>query len=243
MNLKQLIALPVLGMALGSSAYAGAIPAVNSINSWPTPQSYDFSFDNRNLTVSVANNVSGYTVTATGSGNFTFYGPSHGTAYNGTGAGYSLVANFDSSSNFVAAGSLLTINGTLPTVPGATGTPSGLLYSANLTDFGVNASQSAIAFTTQFNPSWSNQPLFTGGSTGEVVYLFDDLGLNTGHGRLSALISAVNANDLSLVDGKSYSSVRSVATVPVPLPALLFGTGLTAMLGIGRKRFAAAESV
>lgn len=243
MNYKQLLAVPVLGLALGGSAYAGAIPNLGSIDGFQVPQSYDYSFDNRRLTVSVASSESGYTLTATGTGNFSFYGPTNGTSYLGNGSSYSLVANFDSASNFVASGSLLTINGALPTVPGTTGTPSGLLYSADLTAFGTNAGQAAIAFRTDFNTSWSNQPVLTGGSTGEVVYLFDDLGLNTGAGRLSALINAVSAHDLGSIAGNSYTSVRSIATVPVPLPAVLFGTGLTALLGIGRKRRAVAESV
>ncbi len=242
MNYKQLLTVPVLGLALGGSAYAGVIPNVNSINGWPTPQSYDYSFDNRDLTVSVLNDGSGgYSVTASGSGGFTFYGPSNGNAYSGSGSAYSLVANFNSSSVF--QNGLLTINGSLPAIPSTTGTPTGLLYSANLVGFGYDASQSAIAFRTQFNPSWSNQPVLTGGSLGEVVYLFDMAGLSGGYGNLEELISAVQVGGLGGVVGSNFVGVRSIATVPVPLPAVLFGTGLTALLGIGRKRRSVADAV
>jgi len=156
-----------------------------------------------------------------------------------------LTANFDSASAF--QGGSLNIYGTLPSVPGTSGTPNGLLYSANLTAFGYDASQSAVAFTTLFNPSWSNQPALTGGSLGEVVYLFDQAGLASGAGAyagaLGAFIEAAQGGNLSSVSGETFTGVRSIATVPLPLPAVLFGTGLTALLGVGRKRGAIAESV
>jgi len=243
MKFKQIIALPILGLALGNPAYAGQVPTINPINGFTVPQSDDFSFNNRNLNVRVTSVAGGYQINATGSGSTTFYGETPASSYSGTTA-YSLTANFDSASNFVPTGSTLNINGSLDTTPpGSTGTPSGLLYDANLTNFGYDASQAAIAFTTLFNPSWSNQPLFTGGSTGEVAYLFDQNGLRTGHGSLSGLINALQAGNLGNAIGTNYRGVESIATIPLPLPAVLFGTGLTALMGLGRQRRSNAKSI
>ena len=250
MKIKQIIALALLGLALANTANAGLVPTtISKIDGVSTiPLAIDWRFSDRGLTVSVAAVNGGYQLTATGAGNVTLNGPSPDTAsYAGTltgPSGYSLTANFDSNSKFVSTGSLFTITGTLASAPvGSTGTPTGTLYSANLTSFGTDANQAAIAFNSVFNTSWSNQPMFTGGSKGEVVYLFDQVGLETGYGRLSALISALGANNLGSVAGKSYTAIESIATVPLPLPAVLFGTGLTALLGLGRKRRATAQSI
>ena len=248
-KIKQIIALSLLGLALANTANAGLVPTtISKIDGVSTiPLAIDWRFSDRGLTVNVAAVNGGYQLTARGAGNVTLNGPSPDTAsYAGTltGTGYSLTANFDSNSQFVSTGSLFTITGNLASAPvGSTGTPEGLLYSANLTSFGKDASQAAIAFTTVFNDSWSNQPMFTGGSKGEIVYLFDQVGLGTGYGRLSALISALGANNLGSVVGKNYTAIESIATVPLPLPAVLFGTGLTALLGLGRKRRAMAQSI
>jgi hypothetical protein len=250
MKINPLIALPLLTFALANTANAGLVPTtISQIDGVSTiPLAIDWRFSDRALTVSVAAvNGGGYQLTAIGTGNVTLNSPSPDTAsYAGTltGTGYSLTANFDSSSKFVSTGSLFTITGNLTSTPtGSTGTPEGLLYSANLTSFGTNANQAAIAFNTVFNTSWSNQQMFTGGSTSEVVYLFDQVGLGTGYGRLSSLISALGTNNLGSVVGKSYTAIESIATVPLPLPVVLFGTGLTALLGLGRKRRATAQSI
>lgn len=244
MKLKKIIALPILGLALGNLAYAQQVPNINSINGFPVPKDIDYSFNNRNLNVSVTSvTTGGYQINATANGNATFYGPTPGSTYSGT-VDYSLTANFNSTGNFVPADSTLTINGSLGTTPpGSTGTPTGLLYDANLTNFGYDASQAAIAFTTSFKPSWSNQPLFTGGSTGEVVYLFDQVGLISGFGRLSELTSALQAGNLGSVAGNTFYGVESIATIPLPLPAALFSTGLTALMGLGHKRRSNAKFI
>ncbi len=250
MKIKQSIALPLLVLAFANTAHAGLVPTtISQIDGVSTiPLAIDWRFSDRGLTVSVAGNGnSGYLLTAIGTGNITLNSPSPDTtSYAGTltGTGYSLTANFNSNSQFVSTGSLFTITGNLASAPvGSTGTPTGLLYSANLSSFGTDASQAAIAFNTVFNPSWSNQPMFTGGSKGEVVYLFDQVGLGTGYGRLSSLISALGSNNLSAVVGKSYTAIESIATIPLPLPVVLFGTGLAALLGFGRKRRSITQSI
>lgn len=240
MRYKKLIALPILALAMIDPALAGAIPNITAIPALGgAPAAIDYTFDNRGLTVSLqAGGANGYVLTATGAGNFTFYGPTPGTAYSGVGTSYALTANFDSAGHFYSAGSSLSITGALSSYPsGATAPTSPLLYAANLVDFGINQSQSDLGFRTAFLPSWANQPLFTGGSTGELVYLFDQGGLLVSNaGLLSNLVNAFAAGDLSTVAGTSYVGAESLATVPLPLPAILFGTGLTALMGFGRQR-------
>lgn len=254
MKYKKLIALPILGLALSNLANAGQVPIINSISSsnngasFAVPLATDFSFNQRNLSVSVAATGTGYQLTAIGapSSNFTFYGWTPGSAYSGTtsGSGYSLTANFDIAGAFVPTGSKLTVTGSLSTAPvGSVGAASGLLYDADLTDFGFNAAQADIAFKTKFNPSWSNQPLFTGGSAGEVIYLYDQIGLASGRGNLSALTRALAAGNLGSVAGQTFSRIESIATVPLPLPAVLFGTGLTALIGFTRKRLSVGKEI
>lgn len=252
MKFKQLIALPILGLALGNVAHAGAVPLFSSITgnngTMVKPLDIDYTFNNRGLTVAVAPDVAGggYTLHATGNGNTNFFQNSSGVATSSTvSSSYALTAHFNSSSHFVAAGSLVTINGALIDALGGTGTHNGLLYSADLTDFGYDNLNGSMGFTTFFNDpaAWSNQSKFTGGSTGEVLYLFDQVGLNTGHGNLSALTAALAGGDLSVLGTSTFSPIQSIATVPLPLPAVLFGTGLTALMGLGRKRRNNAKAV
>ena len=251
MKFKQLIALPILGLALCNVAHAGAVPLFSSITgnngAMVQPLDIDYTFNNRGLTATVAPKVGGgYTLTATGNGNINFFQNSSNAATSSTTASnYALTANFDSASHFVAAGSLVTINGTLTDALGGVGASTGLLYSADLTDFGYDNANGSIGFTTFFNDAaaWSNQAKFTGGSTGEVLYLYDQVGLNTGHGNLSALTAALAGGDLSVLGTSAFSPIQSIATVPLPLPVVLFGTGLTALMGLGRKRRNNAKAV
>lgn len=253
MKIKQLLAIPLFGLTLTNVAFAGLTPILSSINSdnnansanFPKPIAVDYSFNNRGLDVSVATKTGGgYTLTATSAGNINFYQNSSNVSTMGSGKGYTLTANFDKNSNFIATGSSLTILGTLNSTLGGTAQKSTTLFSANLTDFGTDANTAAIAFKTKFNPSWSNQIKFTGGSTSESVYLFDQVGLNNGgHGRLSSLIAALNARNLGSINNQHFVGVESIASVPLPLPVLLFGSGLTALIGLRRKRLNATKSI
>ncbi len=238
MKYFYMLAILALNLAFGSAAQAGPMPHIHAIDDFPAPKDIDYAFDNKGLVVGVSHFGDGYRVTATGGGEFTFIDPTISAAYYGSDSSYLLVANFDASSNFVASGSTLTIFGTLPSIPQAAGTPSGLLYNADLTEFGYDADQSAIAFRTKWNDdsAWANQPVLTGGSEGEAVYLFNRSGLDSGDGRLSSLIAALENNNLAEVVGKSFSRLESIATIPLPMPALLFASGLVSILGIGQKR-------
>ena len=238
---KKRIALPLAVIAFSNPAHAGIIPNIAPFLSGANlPQAIDYTFDNRGLTVTLQPTATGYSLVATGTGSFTFYGPNPGTAYSGTSTSYSLTANFSNSGTFLASGSELKITGALSTLPtGATSFPSNnVLFDANLTGFGYNPSQATIGFTTQLAPSWADQTALTGGSLYESVYLFDRLGIasNGQFGALSQIVSAFANNELSSVAGKQYLSVESLATVPAPLSAVLFGSGLSVMLGARRLR-------
>ena len=248
MNYKQILALPILGLAFSGVGHAGATPILSSINSannggveFVKPLDVDYTFNNRGLNVAVApKNGGGYTLTATGAGNINFYQNSSNVGVSGTGANnYSLTANFGADSKFIDGS--VSITGTTPGISGVAGT-TGTLFSANLTDFGFANSQ--LGFKTSFNPSWAtNETKFTGGSTAEVLYLYDQVGLSTGHGSLTALTNALTAGSLAGVSGATFHGVQSIASVPLPLPVVLFGTGLTALMGFARKRRNSANSI
>jgi len=152
MKYRQIIALPLLGLAFGGLAQAGALPLLSSINNSNapllTPLDIDYTFNNRGLNVSVAKNnpSGGYTLTAIGAGNVNFYQNSSASATSSTSAptSYNLTAKFDANSHFVSSGSSLTITGTLSSNLGGTGTATGTLFSANLTDFGYDATKAEL---------------------------------------------------------------------------------------------------
>lgn len=250
MGHKKIIALPVLFVAMTDPAFAATVinPTITSVlASGSTPSSLDFTFDNRNLSVAITSSGTGtntvYTLKASGVGQFSFYGtslqPIAGTL---SDTSYNLVANFNYQDQFIPTGSSLQITGALSSTAslpaGVTApTTSTLLYSASLTDFGYSVAQGDIGFKTSFLTSWANQNGLTGGSTGESVYLFDQAALlNGGFGRLTQLVNAFNGGSLAPVVGKTYTSVQSVASVPLPMPALLFATGASALMGLARKR-------
>ena len=239
MKYKQIIALPILGLAFSSMGYASTnlISSISSLNS--TPVDVDYVFNNRGLSGNVAANAGGYALTLNGGGNINFFQNSSSSSVSGVSANstsYHLVANFASNGTFIPTGSALTINGTVGAISGVAGT-TGLLYSADLTGVGYNAATGELGFNTHFNDNtaWSKNAVFNGGSQGEVVYLFDQAGLSSGHGNLSGLISALNAGTPGNAVGALHG-IQSIASVPLPLPVVLFGTGLTALMGFARKR-------
>ena len=242
MTYKKLIALPFMLLASIESTQAGSYPPslTNLFPSGPNaPSSADFTFDSRGLTISVKQNGANYTLTATGNGNLTFYSPGNTNTYAGTQTSYKLTANFDAHGNFIAsADDELKITSHLASHPaGSSALPANhVLYDATLTSFAFNKSQGDIAFETAFKPSiWSNQ--FTDKLGNESVYLFDQAALsNGGHGRLTQLVDALGNGDLSPIAGMTYSNVESFAVVPLPLPAALFGAGLTTLIGLRHQR-------
>ena len=241
MSCKKFIVLPVLLLAMSDLASAGVYPSFNpnlgGLGS-SGPNALDYTFDQSGLSGSfTGTSGTGWTLSVTGSGPSAFYTPGVSNVYTVTapvsGNSYQLTAYFNAAGNFQ--------NGTLDIYGTVSGTPAGTtaqapgqeLLKANLTGFGYNASQAVIGFTTQFQSSWANQPAFTGGSGGDVVYLFNQGGISTGFGVLSHLITEFSTGTFS---NTSFVNAESLAAVPLPLPAVLFGTGLTALMGFARQR-------
>ena len=73
MKYKQIIALPILGLAFSSMGYASTnlISSISSLNS--TPVDVDYVFNNRGLSGNVAANAGGYALTLNGGGNINFF--------------------------------------------------------------------------------------------------------------------------------------------------------------------------
>lgn len=243
MRYNKIIAMSVLLLAAGKEAVAGSMPIIPNFTAVSgtigAPGTQDFTFDQSGLSGSFVKNGTDWTLTVTGKGTSSFYLPGATTIDTITNTNYSLVANFNSSGNFIAQGSLLTITGALDTelkslygVADSTGYTT--LYSANLTGFGYNAAEAAIGFSTEFlSSAWSSQSAFTGNSTGDSIYLFNQGGVLTGFGVLSGLINEFETGNFAKT---SMANVESLAAVPLPMPAVLFGTGLVAMMGYGRQR-------
>ena len=252
MSYKKIFVLPALALAIGAPAHA-ANPVLGSLDAIPNlggaiPLNQDYTFSNTNLNAQLTTYGSGYALNVYNSPantavTFDLLQKSEISAT----ANYSLTAYFDSSNRFQSGS--LTITGSLNpgySLPaGATAPTSNVLYAANLTNFGFNDNingdnQYAFGFQTQFTDSWANQIAFTGGSSGEVVYLFGNV-LNSSSSPVRGLVDAFNnPNGLALLLGSAASynignSVNSLATVPLPLPAVLFGAGLTALMGLGRQ--------
>ncbi|MDD4913636.1 MAG: hypothetical protein PHW13_01190 [Methylococcales bacterium] len=243
--------MSVLLLATGKAATADVIPNFNPLlssanSNLGTPVAADFSFDQSGLTGSFTKSGTGWTLTVSGTGNSAFYLPGATTVDTVTNANYMLTANFDSSGNFITTGSMLTITGSLNTelaslygVSASTGYTN--LYSANLTGFGYDASQATIGFSTEFLASaWSSQSPFTGGSAGDAIYLFNQGGVYTGFGVLSGLISQFATGTFAPT---SMANVESLASVPLPMPAVLFASGLAGLMGFGRQRRNQAKSI
>jgi len=236
MRYKKIIALPILLQAMGAPAMAGVIPSFTPNVSGSAPSTLDYTFDQNGLNGSFTKTGSGWTLSVSGTDPSAFYTPgltNISNVYTVNGSSYSLIANYNASGVFQNGS--LNINGTVSGTPAgaAAQTTSEELLKASLTGFGYNAAQATIGFTTQFQASWADQKPFTGGSGGDVVYLFNQGGVSTGFGNLSGLISEFSSGVFSAT---SFTNVESLAAVPLPLPAVLFGTGLTALMGFGRQR-------
>lgn len=238
---KRILALSVLVLAMAQPAVA-QIPNLTSVTtSTGVPlgvpnTTADYTFDQSGLNGSfTGSSGTGWTLSVSGTNNTgAFYTPGSSTPISTlTGSTYSLSAVFNNA-GVLQSGSLA-INGSI------SGGVNQLLLSESLTGFGVNASQASVGFSTQFTGGLYDAPQYTGGSLGDVTYLFDQGGVYTGSGVLSNLIgefqSAWGGNTNAFVAVNSFSgNVSSLAAVPLPLPAILFGTGLTALMGLGRRQ-------
>lgn len=165
------------------------------------------------------------------------------------------VANFDVNGKLITSignktlSNTLEIRGALPA--GSIGNThwnklsNQLLLSATLLDSDSangtpdligNYGGNALGFKTQFTGGWAaNQPGLTGGSIGESLWLFSS---STSFQNLVKALDGISSNGTlsSLIgNGKSFTKVSSVASVPVPGAVWLFGTGLVTLLANRRK--------
>ncbi|MGD0958929.1 MAG: hypothetical protein ABSB19_03900 [Methylomonas sp.] len=251
---KSLSLLAALLAISGSVQALDVFPTLDYVNNGSTngsvPGYSDWSFWFPSQTITVSQTSGNYVLTSNGASGFSFFN-------NGTYAGnatYSLSATFNSNGTFIpnAVGSdYYTISGDfsssaaakLDANNGLSGTNLApttytTLLDANLSSFGFNNVQDTIGFGTSFNPSWSNNQVFTGGSPGESVYLYSVFGFNsdgTPNLSSSALAGLIAQFASANLTGGSFASISSVASVPVPFAGLLFASGLTALLGVSRR--------
>jgi hypothetical protein len=256
MKYKKLLSMSIALMAISGSAQAlDILPTLTSTlpnNNTPNYGDWNFWAPSQSVNITYNATAQNYTLTASSTGNFTFFNQYNVNSYIGTASVYSLSATFDQSGNFVAnaAGSdYLKITGyfsatTAAAIAADTGiaapTTSTNLLQANLTGFGYNQTQDTLGFSTAFTSAWSDQKGFTGGSTGESVYLYAPVGLNAdgtakGTNSLGTIISAFQGQNLSTAPTTTINGISSIASVPVPFSGVLFGTGLTTLLGLSRR--------
>jgi hypothetical protein len=250
----KLIALPLMVMAMADTASAASgnsvIPSF-SVGNLQISAPLDYTFDQTGLNGSFTKSGTDWTLNISGTGTGAFYIPSGLSAANPgvagvdtiTNSAYNLNATFDALGNFT--GGTATIGGTLASQVSGVNASTGYtyLYSATLDSMKLDPTEAAIGFGTTFQANgWSSQSLFTGGSSGDVIYLFNQGGVLTGVGPLSGLINQFLTGHFAAISSFS-GNVESLAAVPLPMPAVLFGTGLTALLGLGRKRRNQANSI
>ncbi|MGZ8249530.1 VPLPA-CTERM sorting domain-containing protein [Methylomagnum sp.] len=180
-------------------------------------------FDNAAKIVLTKTSPTSYVMTANwASGTFLFQSDPW-TANNVTGGSYNVTANFGAGGGFVSG--TVTINGNIPTYSGpGTGTPTGLLYQADLTAFGAdttnNATPSALGFKTENPTGWAAQ--FQ--PSPESVYLY---GFN-----VASFMNGFNATKFKSV---IYNNALAYTTVPIPAAAWLFGSAMAALAGWRRR--------
>lgn len=151
-----------------------------------------------------------------------------------------------------------TISGSLPgwntptygTKPGgynwsATGQQSPL-FSATLTGANVNSSTEELGFTTSNFGGWADQKQFTDGSTSESVWVYAQLSCQTANQSLpycsnktnysfwNSFLAQLKNGNLNVTG--NFTGLASIATVPLPAAALLFGSGLAGLGAALRRR-------
>ena len=127
------------------------------------------------------------------------------------------------------------------------------LFKANLTGFNANTGEKALGFTTTNFSGWAADTKFTSGSNLESLWLYycivprtaaNNYGYywdtNTTNSAWNSLINALSSHNTSQLNSafnnKSYSSIDSIATVPVPAAVWLFGSAIMAGLGLTDRR-------
>ncbi len=99
MNKRVSWPLGLLAFCFANMAQAVQVPTFNIP---PIVQAGQPGFDFRALTVNFSSVGSGYNLSVSGAGTFTFYAPDVAHSYAGTSGTYALNANFDASGNYTA---------------------------------------------------------------------------------------------------------------------------------------------
>jgi hypothetical protein len=254
----QAMAFPVIPFVPGS-------PGMQNNTNVPSPGSPDFWSENGSATLTQGKHGGNFTFTYTDIFNSQSC-PSCAAIFNFPSGAYAvqnlaltLTATFAPSGQFLSGD--YSIAGSLPPWSSPTyGTaPAGKswttttmpLFTATLTGANVNRTTDALGFTTSNFGGWANQPQFTGGSTSESVWLYaqmtcqtasqsSPLCTNTNYGLWNSFLAQLKNGNLNVTG--SFAGLASIATVPIPAAALLFGSGLAGLAALLRRRVAVAAA-
>ncbi|WP_347987765.1 hypothetical protein [Methylomonas sp. AM2-LC] len=257
MRCKKLLSMSIALMAISGSAQAlDILPTLTPVVPYSAPiGDWNYWINNQSVSLTYSAVTGDYTLNATSTGTFSVFNQLFAQSYIGNANEYSLSATFDKSGNFIAnaAGSdYLKITGYFNDTTAAqitadtgaiapTSTSGTNLLQANLTGFGYNTAQDTLGFSTLFTGGWTTQqPNIIGSSKGQAVYLYDPLGLNSdgtanSSNELASIISAFDAKNLGFAPTTTINNINTIASLPVPFSGVLFGTGLTALLGLSRR--------
>ena len=128
--------------------------------------------------------------------------------------------------------------------------PNQTLFTATLTGANVNPYTEELGFTTSNFGGWANQPQFATSNAHESVWLYAQASCQTANQNLpycsnstsnsfwDSFMAQLKNGNLNITG--SFSGIASIATVPIPAAALLFGSGLAGLGAALRRRRAAA---
>jgi len=224
----------------------GNVTAISTdVNVLPILKNNEYIFNTSALKIDIISLASGYSLTATGNATILFDNAAN-KSLTVSSPVFSLVANFNSSSVFDPTGSTLTITGN---VNNGANSLSGTLYSADLTGFGYNTTNTrTIGFSTRqqslgannpiYNPNWSVSDIsetYVYGSSSAFGFLVNALQAHN-------LATVVKSYNLSSISAMTVVETQPPAPVPLPIVSWLFLTGLLFILYVGKRKNKSVKS-